>query len=212
MESLRPLRPLLPSTRILRFGTALPSPHKLSTALLFLLLPLFVLSSYIYLHPSPQLAKSPLATSPNFAGLDVESAALPFSPSTSLPSLLSALDTRLSAAGFTPTTFSCALSAADTRRFDHLRTRGPTLIALNLFNNELVLPSLSRTILSLADFLGAEKVAVSIYENGSEDRTKVGLAHLAAALSVAGVKHTILSSSTRTDWTVRSLSLVPERR
>lgn len=202
-ESLRPLLPLAPRrVRLLSLRSTPQVPHRLSAALLLILLPLITFTSYLLLHPSPrQLSRTPSALS--FTGRDVEPDVPPFEPFTSFPSLLSSLDARLSAAGLESTSFPCALSPADVTRFDHLRTRGPTLLALNLFNNEHVLPTLSRTILSLAEFLGRDKVVVSIYENGSEDRTVVGLEHLAAALSGAGVNHTILSSDAKTEWEVR---------
>ncbi|GAA6043881.1 hypothetical protein JCM8097_004281 [Rhodosporidiobolus ruineniae] len=82
----------------------------------------------------------------------------------------------------------------------HARSR-PTLFALNLYNSEAVVPSLSRTLLSLATFLGPETIHVSIFENGSRDNTTVALAHLAASLTAANVPHTITSDPRRTDWT-----------
>ncbi|GAA6018026.1 hypothetical protein JCM10207_002745 [Rhodosporidiobolus poonsookiae] len=77
---------------------------------------------------------------------------------------------------------------------------GPTLIGINLYNSELVLPSLSRTLLSVARFLGPSTLHVSIFENGSTDNTTSALAHLAAALTALGTPHTIVSDPRKTDW------------
>ncbi|GAA5851719.1 hypothetical protein JCM8547_001184 [Rhodosporidiobolus lusitaniae] len=78
---------------------------------------------------------------------------------------------------------------------------GPTLFALNLFNSASVLPSLSRTLLSLSSFLGPSTIHISIFENGSTDNTTLALSHLAAALTALGTPHTILSDPRPTDWT-----------
>lgn len=78
--------------------------------------------------------------------------------------------------------------------------RGKTLIALNLFNSEHVVPSLSLALLQLARYLGPRRVTVSIFENGSSDRTALALAHLAAALSALKVDHVVSSDPAPTDW------------
>ncbi|KAF8321691.1 hypothetical protein DL93DRAFT_2163286 [Clavulina sp. PMI_390] len=87
-------------------------------------------------------------------------------------------------------------------RYGHLAStsRGRTMIALNLYNSKSVLPSIGRSLLGLIQFLGPKNVLVSIFENGSDDGTREGLAHLAAVLTVAGVEHNILSDETRTEW------------
>lgn len=77
---------------------------------------------------------------------------------------------------------------------------GPTLFALNLYNSADLLPALSRTLLSIASFLGPSSIHISIFENGSTDNTTVSLAHLAAALTAANVPHTITSDPRKTDW------------
>ncbi|GAA5987472.1 hypothetical protein JCM11641_003840 [Rhodosporidiobolus odoratus] len=76
----------------------------------------------------------------------------------------------------------------------------PTLFALNLYNSQAVLPTLSRTILALAAFLDPSTAHVSIFENGSTDETPTALAHLTAALSALGASHTTVSDSRPTDW------------
>ncbi|GAA5839126.1 hypothetical protein JCM11251_003683 [Rhodosporidiobolus azoricus] len=77
---------------------------------------------------------------------------------------------------------------------------GTTFFALNLYNSEKVLPSLSRALIALSSFLEPETVHVSIFENGSTDNTTVALAHLAAALTALGTPHTILSEPDSTPW------------
>ena len=93
-------------------------------------------------------------------------------------------------------------STASITRYAHLASpsRGRTIIGLNLFDSGKVLPSIGRSLLNLVDFLGPENVLVSIFENGSGDNTNLGLAHLAAVLSAAGVPHSILSDRNRTVW------------
>ncbi|KAM0748920.1 hypothetical protein T439DRAFT_327427 [Meredithblackwellia eburnea MCA 4105] len=74
------------------------------------------------------------------------------------------------------------------------------LIALNLWNNEKVLPTLARTIIQLSYFLGKDNVMVSIFENGSTDRTPRALAELATVLDNVGIRHRILVDESKTDW------------
>ncbi|GAA5946731.1 hypothetical protein JCM10213_004672 [Rhodosporidiobolus nylandii] len=123
------------------------------------------------------------------------------------------LHERLEALGLSPST---ALPCADIEQDPDLSSRyhplrgvgtstsharaGPTLFALNLYNSEAVLPVLTRSLLSLASFLGPETVHISIFENGSTDRTVAALAHLAAALTALGAPHTIVSDPRRTEW------------
>lgn len=54
--------------------------------------------------------------------------------------------------------------------------------------------------MELSDYLGVESIHVSIFENGSLDNTVMALAHLAAALTQAGIEHTIISSPETTQW------------
>ncbi|KWU44009.1 hypothetical protein RHOSPDRAFT_34438 [Rhodotorula sp. JG-1b] len=78
--------------------------------------------------------------------------------------------------------------------------QGRTLLALNLYNSQDLLASLSRTLLAVTDYLGPSTVYVSIFENGSTDQTTTMLAHLAAALTALGAEHTIVSDPRKTDW------------
>ncbi|GAA5856697.1 hypothetical protein JCM9279_000306 [Rhodotorula babjevae] len=100
---------------------------------------------------------------------------------------------------------SVADSAALSRRYDGLRAppsspTTKTLVALNLYNSELVIPALSHALLAVAAFLGPHNVHISIFENGSTDRTTSALAHLARALSALGADHDVVSDPRTTDW------------
>ncbi|GAA5912193.1 glycosyltransferase family 69 protein [Sporobolomyces salmoneus] len=119
------------------------------------------------------------------------------------------LDVRLLSLGLPPsklpTPTLSSLSHFDSNssfadRYSSLPSSGPYLIALNLYNSQSVLPTLSKTLLSVSGFLGTQNVHVSIFENGSRDNTTLALAHLAAALTSLKVEHTIVSDSRSTDW------------
>ena len=135
---------------------------------------------------------------------DVEPSVRPvrnLSPNASLPALQDELDQRLASLGLPASTLECARwTAIDERNYATLNSGGPVLFALNLWNNEIVLPTLARTLLALADFLGRENVAISIFENGSTDNTTLAMAHLAAVLTAARVEHTLISDPRHTDW------------
>lgn len=123
-----------------------------------------------------------------------------------LPALQNELAARLDSLGmpaYTNHTHCSSLSGTATQlRYGHLAssTRGRTLIGLNLYNSQTVLPSIGRALLSLAQFLGPKNVVISIFENGSDDGTREGLAHLAAVLTAAGIPHRIVSDEAKTQW------------
>ncbi|GAA6010288.1 hypothetical protein JCM11491_006250 [Sporobolomyces phaffii] len=143
--------------------------------------------------------------------LPVEHLVPPFAASPS-PLPLSAvqrhLDGRFETLSLAPSTLPCdGFSSAPldgnstlALRYSSLPHSGPYLLALNLYNSQQVLPTLSKAILSVSDFLGRSNVHVSVFENGSRDNTTLALAHLAAALSTLGVAHTIVSDPRPTDW------------
>lgn len=72
--------------------------------------------------------------------------------------------------------------------------------ALSLFNSEWVLPQLVKTLLTTAALLGPENVHVSIFENGSQDKTPLMLSHAARAFTAMGVEHSIRSDVHHTNW------------
>lgn len=73
---------------------------------------------------------------------------------------------------------------------------GLIFIALNLFNNDDILPQFRRELLRLAAALGPSNVFVSVFENGSTDDTREHLATLQGELTAAGVAHRV----TMADW------------
>ncbi|GAA5871598.1 hypothetical protein JCM16303_000805 [Sporobolomyces ruberrimus] len=142
----------------------------------------------------------------------VESHVRPFvldSSSNSTGDVQSELEKRLLSLSLPPSTLPCpdlsSLSHLDSNstfatRYSDLPKAGPYLIALNLYNSQHVIPTLSRTLITLSDFLGRDNLLVSIFENGSRDNTTLALAHLAAALTSLKVGHTIVSDPRATDW------------
>lgn len=141
--------------------------------------------------------------------LPVEHLASPFPGSTSsLASVQQELDARFESLSVPPSTLPCddfASSALDGNstllaRYSALPSHGPYLFALNLYNSQDVLSTLTKTLLTLADFLGRDNVLISIFENGSRDNTTIALAHFAAALTSMRIEHTIVSDPRSTDW------------
>eukprot|EP00762_Andalucia_godoyi_P001417 ANDGO_04918.mRNA.1 hypothetical protein len=66
-------------------------------------------------------------------------------------------------------------------------------VAMNFYNNEPLLPHFRRQLLRLVDMLGAERVYVSVFENGSVDGTRVQLQMMSeelSALRLAGFRFT----------------------
>ncbi|KAK4699499.1 alpha-1,3-mannosyltransferase, partial [Phenoliferia sp. Uapishka_3] len=123
------------------------------------------------------------------------------SPNATHAYLQDELDQRLGALGLPESSLECAQwTAQDEVNYASLKLEGPYFFALNLWNNEVVFPTLARTLLSLAEHLGRDNVAISIFENGSTDNTTIAMAHFAATLSAAGVDHTIVSDPRHTDW------------
>ncbi|KAJ2885540.1 hypothetical protein H4R27_001335 [Coemansia aciculifera] len=72
----------------------------------------------------------------------------------------------------------------------------PVFVAINLYNNEKVLPNMATQLLALADILGHDHIFISIYENGSEDRTKEILHRFDKTLNVLGIAHRIITDPT----------------
>jgi len=74
------------------------------------------------------------------------------------------------------------------------------LIALNLHNNEGILPSLFSSILDTIQFLGRKHCMVSIYESGSTDLTQSMLSIFDKMLSEGGISKRIFISMEKIDW------------
>lgn len=67
----------------------------------------------------------------------------------------------------------CTIDPVDEVRYAHLwqnETAG-VFIAILLYNNEEILPNMMDEIVALSRIFGSERVFVSIYENGSTDKT-----------------------------------------
>ena len=153
---------------------------------------------HIRLRPlsTPELAFSPPLTP---QPLPVAESYFPVASSpTTLDDLKLNLQARLESIGLRPSKLECQFGKEEEMRYDELRNGQRIFIALNLYNSEAILPSLGGNLLDLADVLG--DVAISIFENGSTDRTPEALSHLAAVLSYANVSHSIRIDRQRTDW------------
>ncbi|KAJ2789157.1 hypothetical protein GGI18_002565 [Coemansia linderi] len=72
----------------------------------------------------------------------------------------------------------------------------PVFLAANLYNNEKVLPNMAAQLLELADTLGHNRIFISIYENGSTDRTKEILRRFNETLNALGIAHKIVTDKT----------------
>ncbi|KAJ2864624.1 hypothetical protein GGH94_002770 [Coemansia aciculifera] len=72
----------------------------------------------------------------------------------------------------------------------------PIFVAINLYNNEKILPNMATQLLALADTLGHDQIFISIYENGSEDKTKEILHRFDETLSALDIAHRIITDPT----------------
>ncbi|KAJ1944588.1 hypothetical protein FBU59_002559, partial [Linderina macrospora] len=66
-------------------------------------------------------------------------------------------------------------------------------IATNLYNSEKVLPSMAAQLLSFAQLLGNHRIFISVYENGSSDKTKEILHEFEKTLDTLSVPHRIVA-------------------
>ncbi|KAJ2811318.1 hypothetical protein FBU31_007803, partial [Coemansia sp. 'formosensis'] len=69
----------------------------------------------------------------------------------------------------------------------------PIFIAANLYNSEKVLPNMAVQFILLAETLGRSRVFISIYENGSKDKTKDILHQFDETLNALGIPHRIVA-------------------
>jgi alpha-1,3-mannosyltransferase len=74
-------------------------------------------------------------------------------------------------------------------------------VALNLHNSQSVIPNLASVLLALADILTPSNMFVSVYENGSDDDTKVLLLSLKTNLDLMGVPNSFILDDFKTNWT-----------
>ncbi|KAJ2747476.1 hypothetical protein GGI20_000465 [Coemansia sp. BCRC 34301] len=84
------------------------------------------------------------------------------------------------------------------QRYENITAGGmePFFVAANLHNSEKVLPNMAAQLLALADALGHTRLFVSIYENGSTDKTKEILHQFNATLDALGIAHRIVADDT----------------
>lgn len=69
-------------------------------------------------------------------------------------------------------TIACRFGAFENAKYRRLLASDERFyIAVNLYNNEEILPNMIDEIISLAQVLGPSRLHVSIYANGSTDRT-----------------------------------------
>ncbi|KAJ2037277.1 hypothetical protein H4S03_003075 [Coemansia sp. S3946] len=69
----------------------------------------------------------------------------------------------------------------------------PIFVAINLYNSEKLLPNMATQLLALADTLGRTRIFISIYENGSRDRTKEILKRFNETLNTLAIAHRIIT-------------------
>ena len=94
----------------------------------------------------------------------------------------------------TPQLPFCPLINPHYERYNRLKSSKNTFfIALNLFNSEKIIPNLALQITRLVEFLGKDRVFISVYENGSTDSTPMMLDTLHDFLTDVGIKHEIKS-------------------
>lgn len=88
----------------------------------------------------------------------------------------------------------CSVTPSGHAQLTSLRA---TVVALNLYDSEKVLPSLIKVIHSALVALGPSRFHVSIFENGSKDDTPAQLVLLAQLLKRIGAGYTIVSDPLR---------------
>ncbi|KAJ2094304.1 hypothetical protein GGI09_005479 [Coemansia sp. S100] len=71
----------------------------------------------------------------------------------------------------------------------------PVFIAINLYNNEQILPNMATQLLALADRLGHDRIFISVYENGSKDKTREILHRFNETLNALNIAHRIITDS-----------------
>lgn len=137
---------------------------------------------------------SPLDVEPGVRAVNLSSIATRFDP-------YAEIESRFNSIGLEPATLSCTDNLNNLYNATDMTTAGKRyMFALNLYNNQAVLPTLARTLLAVSDFLGRDNVHISVFENGSTDNTTLAMAHFAAVLTAAGISHTVTSDYHKTEW------------
>ncbi|KAJ2433417.1 hypothetical protein GGF42_009400, partial [Coemansia sp. RSA 2424] len=94
--------------------------------------------------------------------------------------------------------FGDAFVASAEQRYKNITSGAtePIFVAANLYNSEKVLPNMAAQLLALADTVGHSRLFISIYENGSKDKTKEILHRFNATLDALGIAHRIIADDT----------------
>jgi len=94
------------------------------------------------------------------------------------------------------------LESKEIQEFQKMRKDQTYFVAMNFFNNEAILPHFMEEFFKLMEYLGKSNVFVSIYENGSEDRTKDLVEEFENRLQKEHIAHNveISSRSKRGEW------------
>ncbi|KAJ2735408.1 hypothetical protein IW152_001634 [Coemansia sp. BCRC 34962] len=93
--------------------------------------------------------------------------------------------------------FGSGFVASAEQRYRNITSGGiePIFVAVNLHNSESVLPNMAAQLLALADTLGHSRLFVSVYENGSRDRTKEILNRFNKTLTALGILHRVVADN-----------------
>ena len=77
-------------------------------------------------------------------------------------------------------------------RYRHLKSN--YFIAINLHNNDKIIPHLLSNILEISNYIGSSHLFISIVESGSDDGTKESLDHMRVFLSLKKINYKIETS------------------
>ncbi|KAJ2255922.1 hypothetical protein GGI13_001379 [Coemansia sp. RSA 455] len=94
-------------------------------------------------------------------------------------------------------TFSEAFLTSARQRYSNIThdNMEPVFVAINLYNNEQILPNMATQLLALADRLGHDRIFISVYENGSKDKTREILQRFNETLNALNIAHRIITDS-----------------
>ena len=73
-------------------------------------------------------------------------------------------------------------------------------IALNLYNSQLVFPTIMQALIAFTRVVGTDRVFISIYENGSTDSTGLLLQEFDRLVSGLGIAHVISTNTAKSDF------------
>ncbi|KAI8341803.1 cryptococcal mannosyltransferase 1-domain-containing protein [Chlamydoabsidia padenii] len=85
-------------------------------------------------------------------------------------------------------------------------------IAANLYNNEGIVEHWATQLYKLAQWAGPDRAYISIYENGSTDKTKSMLLEFDQQLTHSNIPHNIILDDTPKNYSERRIPLLAKRR